>query len=292
MIPKEKIQAVRNQDMASVLERLGLNENRYGMFPAVWRGEKIASVKILASGNYPIWYDHGGVDVVKGSNIDLVMLVLGCKFQEAVYWLDGQTYSEASTPAAAAYHPPTPPTPKETGWEILAERQLSKTSRQRFQKERGIPNGYLDFAGIMQYQIKSLKSGKTFWIPGVQNRAGGHELFMTNPGGFKTSSSPKDISTSGSGQVVIIAESVIDGLSAMVISKTKPDSNAIRLISLNSVQLIDRAIDALHHGDIIIDAIDRDQPGQRASEKLKSLYGYYRLPYAGKDPNEALRAST
>jgi hypothetical protein len=303
---QQELLAIKHVPMTQVLERLNIQLRQSGvntMFRAVWRGEQTASVSIRqAVDGVWVFVDHGCGE--KGTNIDLVMLANDWPYRRSIQWLREQFLGSNGQRKFFSFPKPTAGvsqgltnvanTEPVSPWKILAVQQVSRFLH-AFEHERKLKKTDLSSVNIQELNILNIRSQERFWIAGNQNLQGGWELFHPSPGRFKTCIAPKGFSwVKGNVNILIVAESIIDVLSAKKMYRVEAD-----LLSLNSTQLAKRAGMALtkrkRRYDRIILALDHDAAGRKACELLKS-YLCERGPIEemvycyGSDPSEELIA--
>ena len=303
---QQEFLVIKHVPMTQVLERLNIQIRQSGvnnMFRAVWRGEQRASVSIgRAADGVWVFVDHGSGK--KGTNIDLVMLATDWPYRRSIQWLREQFLGSTDKRKFFSFPQPTPlvsqcstnvvNTEPVSPWKILAVTQVSHFLN-AFEHERKLKKTDLNSVNIQDLNSVNIRSQERFWSAGNQNLQGGWERFHPYPGRCKTCIAPKGVSwVKGNVNILIVAESIIDAVSAKKMYRVQAD-----LLSLNSTQLAKRAGMAStkreRRYDRIILALDNDAAGRNACELLKSylcdmgpieemLYCY------GSDPGEELSA--
>ena len=268
---QEELRQMKRLPMEQLLNIFGINVKSSGlnnMFRATWRNEKVASVSIRqAKDGAWIFVDHGNDD--KGSNIDLVMKIRGWSYIQTVQWFRNN-FSFFSFPKSKKNYQEKVRINNSIAaakWKILANQNLIRLLK-AFNKERHLPEKILRQSNIRELKVKHINTENSFWIAGHKNINGGWELFNPKPKGFKSCISPKGISCiKGQSDDLIVAESVIDVISARIILKI--DAN---LLSLNSTKLSKRAgLTLKRHGKIydrIILCLDNDKAGMSGTQIL------------------------
>lgn len=245
---QQELHAIKHVPMTQVLERLNIEFKQSGvnnMFRAVWRGEQRASVSIRqAADGVWVFVDHGSGD--KGTNIDLVMLANDWPCRRSIQWLRKQFLG--STGKRKFFSFPKPATPSSqcstnvantqevSRWKIIAVKPAGRFLH-AFEYERKLKRADLNSANIQELNVLNSRCQESFWITGNQNLQGGWELFYPYPGRCKTCIAPKGVSwVKGRANILIVAESIIDAVSAKKMYRVQAD-----LLSLNSTRLAKRA---------------------------------------------------
>ncbi|WP_214226673.1 toprim domain-containing protein [Pedobacter sp. B4-66] len=220
----------KQMDMVAYLSQLGLKPVKVTgsdhWYHSPLRNEKSASFKINAKLNR--WYDFG---LGKGGNlVDFGTLFFGCTVTTFLQRLEGNTFP----PVQHQYiHNPNRPNNKII--EIVGEQELQSFALLEYLRQRCIP---VDLARIYCKEVRYKMGEKTYYGIGFQNNSGGYEI--RNPF-FKSSSSPKDITTIlNGGNSVAVFEGFFDFLSYLVLSKNDQRNNPDFLI-LNSLAFFEKA---------------------------------------------------
>ena len=303
---QQEFLVIKHVPMTQVLERLNIQIRQSGvnnMFRAVWRGEQRASVSIgRAADGVWVFVDHGSGK--KGTNIDLVMLATDWPYRRSIQWLREQFLGSTDKRKFFSFPQPTPlvsqcstnvaNTQEVSRWKIIAVKPADRFLN-AFERERKLKRADLNSAGIQELNVLNIVSQKRFWIAGHHNLKGGWELFYPYPGRCKTCIAPKGLSwVKGRANILIVAESIIDAVSAKKMYRVQAD-----LLSLNSTRLAKRAGLALRKRerryDRIILALDNDAAGRKACELLRShlceMGPIEEMVYCyGTDPSEELIA--
>lgn len=246
------------------------------------RNEQEASFKINRQLNR--WYDHG---IGKGGNlIDFGLLYFTCSVKELlekfnsdfllhqlpehdrVVWQDKRT--------------------KEASITVISERELYAYPLIHYLQERQIPLAIAtQFCKEITYGLDS----RSYYGIGFKNNAGGFEI--RNPY-YKCSSSPKDITTIGTGsEEVHIFEGFMDFLSFKALQQHDASASGDFVI-LNGAAMFERARAVLAAYPVKKLWLDRDATGiayTRYALSLKENYQDESKLYASyKDLNEWLKA--
>jgi len=157
----------------------------------------------------------------------------------------------------------------EEGIIILKIKPLFSTSLLHYLSQRKIPVGIADrFCQEVVYQL----CGKEYYAIGFANDAGGYEL--RNPF-TKLSSSPKDITSIGTGsQEVAVFEGFFDLLSFLV-AKGIRQADHLNLIVLNSLSFFERARPLMEAHRRIHLYLDRDASGRQKTREALFLSDRY-----------------
>jgi hypothetical protein len=291
---QEELKQMKCLSMEEVVKSFGVEVVKSGsnvMFKALWRNEKVASVSIRqAADDVWVFKDHGTGG--KGTNIDLVMKITNWSYIETVQWLRKQlSFFSFPKPKKVNQN-------KETDHKVVLSNKWQIISNQDpkyllgiFDNERHLSEKNLKELNIRELNIKHIKSQKNYLLAGHQNIKGGWELFSPKEKGFKSCIYPKGISLiTKESKVLIVAESLIDVISAQNILKIEGD-----LLSLNSTNLSKNAGIILSERkkkyDRILLCLDNDEAGEKGSqvlkEELSGLGKIERYDYQdGDDPSE------
>ena len=258
------LQQAKEMDMVDYLSKLGykpakIRNNDY-WYVSPLRDEKTPSFKVNRKLNR--WYDHG---LGKGGNlIDFAILHQNCTVGEFLQKLN-ENFS---------FHKPIFHQSNELITEkklnILQEFSVSSFALLRYLEQRRIP---MDIADQFCREVRYELNDKIYYGIGFKNDSGGYEI--RNPY-FKTSSSPKDITTiKNKGKEVVIFEGFFDFLSFMTIHKNQV-TNASDFVILNSVSFFEKARPFMEQHEIIRLYLDRDTTGQNYSHYALSLSNKYK----------------
>jgi DNA primase len=258
------IQKAKAMDMVDYLSRLGykpakVRNNDY-WYISPFRDEKMPSFKVNRKLNK--WYDHG---LGKGGNlIDFAILHQNCTIGEFLRKLNEKF----------SFHKPVSHQPDQLKTEkkltILQEFSISSFALLRYLEQRRIP---IDVGDQFCKEIRYELNDKIYYGIGFKNDSGGYEI--RNPY-FKTSSSPKDITTiKNKGKEAIVFEGFFDFLSFMTIHKNQV-ANESDFVILNSVSFFEKARPFMEQHESIRLYLDRDTTGQNYSRYGLSLSKKYR----------------
>ena len=270
---QDELKQMKCIPMEELLNNLGIKVKNCGlnyMFKAIWRNEKTASVSINhASDGAWIFFDHGTNE--KGTNIDLVMKVTGWSYIQTVQWLRNNSsffsFLKSQNYSIKDQNNDNNNTASTAKWTLLSNQPLNYLL-ELFKTERHLSETALNKSKIRELKVKHISKQTSFWIAGHKNIDEGWELFSPKLGGFKSCIAPKGISLiKGSDNKLIIAESIIDVISAKILLNIEAD-----LLSLNSTKLSKRVRIALNKRgkayDRIILCLDNDKVGIEATQLL------------------------
>jgi DNA primase len=258
------IQKAKAMDMVDYLSRLGYkpakvkSDDYWYLSPL--RDEKTPSFKVNRKLNR--WYDHG---LGKGGNlIDFAILHQNCTIGEFLQKLNGDF----------SFHQPIFHQPNELKTEkklnVLQEFSISSFALLRYLEQRRIP---IDIADQFCREIRYELNDKIYYGIGFKNDSGGYEI--RNPY-FKTSSSPKDITTiKNKAKEAVVFEGFFDFLSFIAIHKNQPATES-NFVILNSVSFFEKARPFMEQHEIIRLYLDRDTTGQNYSHYALSLRNKYK----------------
>ena len=258
------IAKAKAMDMVDYLSNLGykpakIRNNDYWYLSPL-RDEKTPSFKVNRKLNR--WYDHG---LGKGGNlIDFAILHKNCTIGEFLQKLNGDF----------SFHQPIFHQPNELKTEkklnVLQEFSISSFALLRYLEQRRIPINVADqFCREIRYGLND----KIYYGIGFKNDSGGYEI--RNPY-FKTSSSPKDITTiKNKAKEAVVFEGFFDFLSFIAIHKNQPATES-NFVILNSVSFFEKARPFMEKHEIIRLYLDRDTTGQNYSHYALSLSNKYK----------------
>lgn len=261
---KYSINEAKAIDMVNYLSALGfeplkIRNNDY-WYLSPFRNEKEASFKINRKLNR--WYDHG---IGKGGNlIDFGILYFNCSISELLHNLSGHfSFQQPS------FQHNVNTDIREYKIKILKETPLTSPSLLRYLEHRRIP---IEIAQIYCTEVRYNLNKKSYYGIGFKNDLGGFEIRTPY---FKTSSSPKGITTFSNGSNEVIAfEGFIDFLSFKAINKNLPVKSQDFVI-LNSISFFERARPFMENHDSIKLYFDRDETGQNYTKRALSLSTKY-----------------
>ncbi len=300
---KELTNQVRNTPLLDVVERLGLQQDRYDQ-------HKYKSDSHIISINENRFYDHlnlkGG-----GGAIDLVMHVQGSKFKDAVDWLNGA----AIICEAVSFRTPTlsiskqhtqhtntkpvvkkeafiPPVADPSKWDGVKDYLVTK---------RGLPESLINLLHKNGSIYADSKQNAVFLRKNLERKVTGASLRGTfNDSKFKGLAKGTERDTGwfmmskhrGDIQRIILTESPIDAMSAAALTQ-KSEPTLFISIDGNGAIPEDYLKEQLQQGKEVIVAFDNDRDGNFMAQKiLAELKSAERVaPRIGKDWNERLLLS-
>ncbi len=252
-------------DLVNYLSTLGfepskIRNNDYWYLSPL-RDEKEASFKINRRLNR--WYDHG---IGKGGNlIDCGVLYFNCTVGELLQNLSGNFSFQQPNFQREAYT-----IFQENKIKILKQTALSSPSLLRYLEHRRIP---IEIAQQYSVEVHYILVKKNYFGIGFKNDLGGFEIRTPY---FKTSSSPKGITTFFNGNnEVIVFEGFMDFLSFKAMNKNLPE-NSQDFVILNSISFFERARPFIENHESIRLYFDRDETGQNYTCRALSLSTKYR----------------
>ena len=258
------ISEAKEMDMVIYLSLLGhepakIRNNDYWYLSPL-REEKTPSFKVNRKLNR--WYDHG---LGRGGNlIDFGIDYHHCTFGELLDKLSGNlSFQKPPSQTLKSLYLPEPKI------KVLSDFELTSYVLLRYLEQRHIP---IEIAQKYCREIRYELNGKTYYGIGFKNDSGGWEI--RNPY-FKASSSPKDITTfkNGSDEVVVF-EGFTDFLSFKVLYKNLPEKSQ-DFVVLNSVSFFERARPFMEQHPAIRLYLDRDDAGQKCSNRALSMSNKY-----------------
>ncbi|MGM8361931.1 toprim domain-containing protein [Flavobacterium sp. ARAG 55.4] len=261
---KLTINEAKETDLINYLSNLGyepskIRNNDY-WYRSPLRNEKKASFKINRRLNR--WYDHG---LGKGGNlIDFGVLYFNCSIGELLQNLSGNFSFQQPKIQQTDYN-----TIKENKIIIHKEISLSSPSLLSYLQHRSIP---IEIAQQYCVEVRYTLAKKNHFGIGFKNDLGGFEI--RNPY-FKTSSSPKGITTFSNGNIEVSAfEGFMDFLSFKAMTKNLPEKSQDFVI-LNSITFFERARPFMENQESIRLYFDRDETGQNYTIRALSLSTKY-----------------
>lgn len=258
------IEEVKKNDLCNYLSSLGYNPvktiNVDYWFHSPLREEHKPSFKVNQKLN--LWFDNG---LGKGGNlIDFGILYHNCTVSEFLQKLG----TDISLLQPTIVHSDKNTAP-ENKIKILQDFPIASPSLLGYFEERKIP---LEIADQFCREVRYELNDKNYFGIGFKNNSGGYEI--RNPY-FKTSSSPKDITTINNGSdEAIVFEGFIDFLSFKATIKNLPE-NGQDFIVLNSVSFFERARLFMENHKHIRLYLDRDLTGINCTQRALSLSSKY-----------------
>jgi hypothetical protein len=284
---KRSLEEIRDSDLVNYLASLGhqpeavkKNGTDYWYLSPL-RTEGEASFKVNRTKNR--WFDFG---LGQGGNlIDFGVLYFNCNVGEFLgKFRDGFSIQQRTDLPFISHEGMDE---KDSKIIITGERGISSYWLFRYLRERHIPVSIANgFCREVCYEL----DGKSYYGIGLKNNAGGYEIRNAF---FKCSSSPKDVTTIGSGSdEVHIFEGFFDFLSFKTIYQNAPSAASDCLI-LNGAAMFERARPLLEKYTVKRLWLDRDTTGLAYTKYALSLHNGYRdesgLYSQRKDLNEWLR---
>ena len=255
----------KEMDLVNYLLALGFEpskkRNNDYWYLSPLRGEKEASFKINRRLNR--WYDHG---LGKGGNlIDFGVLYFNCTIGELLQNLSGNFSFQQPKIQEFEYT-----NVQEQKTKILKETPLSSPSLLRYLEYRRIP---IEIAQQYCVEIRYTLDKNNYFGIGFKNDLGGFEIRTPY---FKTSSSPKGITSFPNGNNEVIAfEGFMDFLSFKAMTKNLPE-NSRDFVILNSISFFERARPFMENHESIRLYFDRDETGLKYTSRALSLSTKYR----------------
>jgi len=260
------LQDIREMDLVDYLSNLGHEpakiRNRDFWYLSPLRSENTPSFKV--NRNINRWYDFG---LGKGGNlIDFAILYQGCSIAE---FLAGFRQNPMQLHKSTRLYPPKSYTP-ENKLQIIENRSLRSDQLLSYLQDRRISIHVADeYCREVSYGI----GDRTFDGIGFQNDSAGFEIRSPC---YKLSSSPKDITTKGTGNSkVAVFEGFMDFLTFRTLHRELEGEPRDFLI-LNSLSFFERARPQLEEHQEISLYLDRDSAGLDATHYALSLSEKYR----------------
>ena len=250
--------------MEQVLEALGCRKGAgRDMWYSPFREEKEPSLHIDRSRNF--WCDHGTGE--GGTNVQLVMSLKRCSFQEARNFLTSLSPMGIMTqePIVARAQSPI---------EIRRVTDIRSGYLVRYLQQRKIP---LELARLYlkEVLIHNRDKDMNFTLLGFRNNAGGYALKA--PNGFKSTTRAGITTINKEGKMtaapsssrVAVFEGFFDFLSWQVMqSSTTPSCD---VVVLNSVNNLRKASDYICAHDKAVCFLDNDAAGEKCYEGVRDM---------------------
>ena len=258
------IEQAKTMDMISYLSILGFKPSKIRgsdfWFFSPFRDERTPSFKINQRLN--CWYDHG---IGKGGNLlDFGTHYFNCSINELL-----QNLKNDFSLQQPIIHQVDNSRKREHKIKILKAVALTSPSLLHYLGRRRIP---IEIAQHYCMEIRYALNRNTYYGIGFKNDLGGFEI--RNPY-FKTSSSPKDITSIDNGSSEVVAfEGFIDFLSFKALNKNLPE-NSLDFVILNSVSFFERARPFMENHQSIRLYFDQDETGQSYTRRALSLSTKY-----------------
>ena len=257
---KRKIncETARDFSVIETLEKLGhfpkRTTEKEAWFLSPFRSETQASFKVSKTKNR--WYDHG--EGVGGNVIDLVCKILKCSIQEALKFLNDESF-------CFSFQQQQHFSKKEKEIQIVKVQEIRHPALTQ----------YLSFRGISIITAKTYckevwykyKDAQYFAI-GLKNHKNGWELRNKF---FKNSSSPKACTyIQNDNKELVIVEGMFDLLSLVTLNETQIKVSDI--IILNSIAFINDIETYLNKYELVHLYLDNDKAGQQTTKFLMKNY--------------------
>ncbi len=260
------LQEIRDMDLVSYLANLGHEpskiRNNDFWYLSPLRDETVPSFKVNRRINR--WYDHG---MGRGGNlIDFAILYKNCSLSEFLAgFRNGSPVTMTSTRALRQR-----PARRESGIKIVEQRSLRSDSLLRYIQERRVSVHMADrYCRELNYEI----SGNRYLGIGFPNDGGGFEIRSPD---YKLGSSPKDISSHGTGSSeILVFEGFMDFLTFRTLHP-EIDESRVDFMVLNSVSFFERAREKMETHQQISLYLDRDRAGSELTMYALSLDDRYR----------------
>jgi DNA primase len=280
-----KLNSIKQISIKEFLARRGIHPAKehgyYGLYHSPIRKDSAPSFKVDYRAN--LWYDFGTGK--GGSIVDFVMALEQCSMSKAIRILEEGYNTVVRIPVFDRSQPDG------TTTEIIDIKRLQHPALLRYIDGRRI-NRNVAVEECLEVHYK--RGGKTYFSVGFANNSDGWEF--SNRFG-KSCFSPKDITTRARGyDKVFVFEGFFDYLAYRTLKRgLAPEAD---VLVLNSVAMIDKALPFLRAHQTIMLALDNDDAGRKATEKIIQLlptskvvdYSSVYAPY--KDLNDFLIAVT
>jgi len=264
------VEQVNNISIKQFLSGLNIfpvkEKDHYGMYRSPFRPDTEPSFKVDYRQN--LWYDFGSGE--GGTMVDLVMKFNQCSFSEAMQKIS----SQAVNPESFSFHGKD--SSAESNIRIIKILPLANSALLGYLSERKIS---IDAARQQCCEAHYTVDGKAYFAIGFANDAGGYELRNKY---FKGCISPKDITIINKDtDTCVVFEGFMDCLSYLTLKQqSHPQSN---IVVLNSIILLNRAMDFIKRHTSIYVCMDNDEAGKQSLEKIRNVCsnvtdcsGYYR----------------
>lgn len=227
--------------------------SNYGMYLSPFREERTPSFKVDYDRN--LWYDFGIGE--GGSVIDLVMLMECCDFRTAITKLEnGSSFS---------FHHTEPIHSTNSTLQIVSVKPLQDVRLLDYLQSKRSIN--INIAKEYCQEVHYTVGDKNYFAIGFQSDGGGWELRNEY---FKGSTSPKGISTiDNHSQTCLLFEGFMDMLSYLTLKKIAQPT--VDILTLNSVNNLNKATDFLKRHQTIHCFLDNDEAGKQTLAKVEKL---------------------
>jgi 5S rRNA maturation endonuclease (ribonuclease M5) len=267
-----ELQEIKRFPIGEIMSKYNVKQGRrysnYQFYFAPWRDEKTPSLKWDC--NFNLWIDYAD-DSKKGSNIDLIMALENCSFNQALEKL--KSMFESTQNISVSFQRNNNPAPlgsnsEKPTFSLVAVSDLSSPHLIELILNRKIP---IEIARKYLHEVKVIhnKSGRKNCLIGLNNLAGGYELRGLNQ--FKTSVGVKDcslITTKNNNVSIVVTEGMMDTLSAIMLLPTLIEKSTCDFLTLNTTKLCTKAIPILAKYDTVLVALDLDRSGKEATQKI------------------------
>lgn len=298
MLSPDDIMAIKGVCASRVLDALAQPYRRCSRgyhLRSPWRTDAKASVSyIKTSSGLWHWTDFGTGQ--GGSHIDFVIKVLQMSYSSALYYLyslyESSTISDKYMRQNTFSFSMPHKAQSVSCWEVNSVTDLDEPDMVKLKNYRHISSFPPSVIQKINFRHQQKKFSKECLCTPTLN--GGYEVFTAEPSGvrgsFKTAIGKKDISLYVRTQKVIVAESMIDAISANHLIGNKDTS----LVSLNTVHNKNVFLEYMSRNrgvfKYVLLALDNDMAGDTTREYLVPLllkleFEVYVLRYKYKDPN-------
>jgi len=231
----------------------------YGMYHSMLREDRNPSIKIDYEKN--LWFDFGANE--GGTIIDLVMRLERCDTGQAMRILEQKI---TGVPSLSFHgHISTPPS-REPVITIARVQPIETLALLAYLKERSVN---IDITKEHCLEVHYSVVGKPYFAIGFANDAGGYELRNKY---YKGCTPPKAITIINKGaDTCVVFEGFMDYLSYLTL-KNQPHPQT-DMVVLNSVILLDRAMDFLKRHSTIHACLDNDKTGKQTLATIQNVCG-------------------
>lgn len=222
----------------------------YGMYLSPLRDERTASFKVDYDKN--VWYDFGTGK--GGSFVDLIMVMERCDLHTTTEKLENDSsFSFHREPILSVNSTIVSVQP-------LQDSRLIDYLQSKRSINLGIAREYCQ-------EVHYTTNGKNFFAIGFQSDGGGWELRNEY---FKGGTSPKGVTTIGNNSpTCLLFEGFMDMLSYLTLNKATTPT--VDIVTLNSVNNLNKAIDFLKRHQTNHCFLDNDEAGRRAIVEVQKL---------------------
>ncbi len=244
----KKFNQVKIEEILSVL----------GHFPAKISGDDVwffnpfaletnSSFKVSRSKNLWFLFSEG----VGGNCVDFVQKYLNCSISEVLSWADQQNFSSFHQHNLIS---------ESRNYEITEVSKIQNWNLKKYLLQRGLSSKVYPYAREIKFTINQ----KKMYAIGFENCSHGWELRNSF---YKGSLLKKDISLiENFGKEVLVFEGFMDALSYIEITENIESD----LLILNSVAMVDRAIEKLKSYEKIVLFLDNDVSGEKTKQQIET----------------------